>query len=183
LFEINSTCWNIRQIYLIFLGAGFPFLFVSAPRTWLSLRVGAHSWQIHFKWSLIGFVAARRFRSLRARANDAAAPGPKRAVVTAIDPIASGVSHSVPTFNIAANGAWIVVPCCTCKKAKTIHVSVTTCQSNCVNKCAPSTRMTAEDCPTLLGDGMNKRWRERSGSEEVSETHNVYYRLSQLSSN
>lgn len=130
--------------------------------------------------ALIGFVAARRFRSLKARVNDAAAPGPKSAVVITIDPIASAVSHFAPTLNTEANGAWIVVPCSTCKYAKTIHVSATTCQSNCVNKCAPSTRMIAGDCPTLLRDGTNKRLKARSGSEEVSETQNVYYELGQL---
>ena len=56
-----------------------------------------------------------------------------------------------------------------------MHVSMTMCQSNCVNKCTPSTRMFENGCATVPGDGMKIRLRERSGLEEVSETQSVYY--------
>ena len=56
-----------------------------------------------------------------------------------------------------------------------MHVSITIYQSNCVNKCTPSTRMLEKGCATAPGEGMKMRLRERSGLEEVSETQSVYY--------
>ena len=55
-----------------------------------------------------------------------------------------------------------------------MHVSATMYQSNCVNRCAPSRSLIDGDGPTLPGDGMNKRLREMSGFEDVSEVYSVY---------
>ena len=115
-------------------------------------------------------VVALRLYSLTARPNEPAAPGPKKAATAAIDPKASTFSHSAPTLNFEARGACVLPPCSICRYANKMQVKVMTCQSSCVNKCAPSTRIFDEGCPGLLIDGMNKRLNETSGSEEVSET-------------